>query len=132
MRRRRILLVDDDVIVLAAHERNLCRWGYAVRTVARAVDVPLELQRFGPDLILMDRYLPDGDGLELAGRISDWLGRDAPKILILSGSFDEEQSGRDSPTVARFLPKGLSAARLRQLIENALAGQRLSIAPEAG
>lgn len=116
------------MIVLAAHERNLCRWGYAVRMVSRAADVPVALLRFRPDLILMDRYLPDGDGLDLSRRIADWLGRDAPKILMLSGSFDEEQAG-DSPVVARYLPKDLSSGRLRQLIAAALAGQRLSLAP---
>ncbi|MFW6049583.1 MAG: response regulator [Myxococcota bacterium] len=123
----RVLIVDDDEIVRAVHERDLQRWGYVVASAADAAEAVSMARAFRPDLILMDRMLPDADGVALAARMARELADHPPRVLVVSGSYDEERSGDGS--VVRYLPKGIDRQRLRRLVAAALAGERLSCIP---
>lgn len=126
--KRRVLVVDDDEILLGIYERDLSRWGYRVATSTGAEDLVARVRGFRPDLVLMDRMLTNDDGVDLAEAITRALGPDAPPVLVISGSEDQERSG-DPPAVARYLPKGLKPERLRQLMTAAVMGHRLSFLP---
>lgn len=112
-----VLVVDDEPQVLHALRRALEGEGDRVLTAAtgtQAVDLAATRP---PDLVVLDLWLPDLDGVEVVRRLRGWL--DVP-ILILSGDADEERkvsaldSGADD-----FLQKpfGFSelTARLRAL-----------------
>ena len=83
-----VLVVDDEPQVLHALRRALEGEGDKVLTAAtgtQAVDLAASQP---PDLVVLDLWLPDIDGVEVVRRLRGWL--DVP-ILILSGDSDEER-----------------------------------------
>ncbi len=83
-----VLVVDDDFRVAAIHEAFVERVpGFHVVGRAHTAAEALELSRsLHPDLVLMDIYLPDGDGLDVVRTL---LGSpDAPAVMVISAAND--------------------------------------------
>src|SRR5215217_6607597 len=59
-----IILVEDEVNVSHMLSRHLEKGGYTVR-VAGSLEAARELVREPWDLVILDRTLPDGDGIDL-------------------------------------------------------------------
>lgn len=64
-----ILVVDDDPIVLALLVEILSSKGYLVKTASTAFQARSSLERWIPDIILLDRGLPDVEGVEFIKEI---------------------------------------------------------------
>ncbi len=65
-----ILLVEDDPDQLALAELRLTMAGYQVRSVDRAKALSRALrEQARPDLLLLDVLLPDGNGLDILGKL---------------------------------------------------------------
>ena len=62
----RILVVDDNPINIELATHVLEREGFVVAGASDAATASASVQRFAPDLILMDIQMPGMDGLELA------------------------------------------------------------------
>ena len=65
----RILVVDDEIEIIRALQRNLVARGYKVfpaRSGKDAIDI---FQQHRPDLVLLDLMLPDMNGLEVCRQI---------------------------------------------------------------
>ena len=86
----RILVVDDEKEFLEAMPPLLEKLGYRVAIVSNGIEALESVSAWKPDVVLMDRNLPDIDGLACAERILD-LKPDV-KIVILSGY---EEGGPD-------------------------------------
>ncbi|NEM91948.1 response regulator [Galbitalea soli] len=85
-----VVVVDDDFRVAAIHEAYVARVpGFRVvgraHTAADALRLSRELQ---PDLVLMDVYLPDGDGLQVTRELLD--GAPAPAVIVITAASDNE------------------------------------------
>ncbi len=64
-----ILIVDDDKAFQLIAKEALSAEGFDVRTVGNLARASVELDSNAPDVLLLDRRLPDGDGLDfLAAR----------------------------------------------------------------
>lgn len=83
----RILVVDDEPQIRRALRKALEAHDYEVRAVGTGDDA-LALLRWGPDVILLDLMLPDGDGLDLARRIRE---QSNVPIVVLSVRDEEPQ-----------------------------------------
>lgn len=59
-----ILIVDDDKGITAMVEHLLQEEGYAVRTADTLFKAQGMVRKSPPDLIILDRQLPDGDGVD--------------------------------------------------------------------
>ena len=84
---KRILLVEDDAEVCDVLAFLLGKEGYEVRPALSLREAMSERGRF--DLYVIDRQLPDGDGLELCRAVK----RQVPgvRVVIYSGSaFPED------------------------------------------
>lgn len=92
----KVLVVDDDPALRQLLADYLNRHGYDTLLAPDARDLESRIQRFNPDLIVLDRMLPDGDGADACRRLRQ-LGEDIPIILL---------TGRDE-TVDRVI--GLEA-----------------------
>jgi cobalt-zinc-cadmium efflux system membrane fusion protein len=123
-----ILLVDDDETLSRVLRRVLGQQGYTVveaGNVQRALQVARETP---PQLGLLDLRLPDGDGVELARKLTEQ-GARFPVILMTAFPLRL----RDQPELARqffrVLTKPLNLQELRQAIEAALTEPRDDKAP---
>jgi response regulator of citrate/malate metabolism len=83
-----VLVVDDDYHVASVHSGFVGRVpGFRVVGEAHtAAEALAETARLHPDLVLMDIYLPDGDGLDVTRTL---LARtDAPAVIVVSAARD--------------------------------------------
>jgi len=114
---RSVLIVDDDVAFRDLIRRLLTNLDLVVvadvGTVAEALAAAEALR---PDAVLVDVGLPDGDGIALAGRLSEmeWV----PRVVLTS----TDPAAADGSATSRsgavgFLPKDeLAGDALRQML----------------
>ncbi|MEM9200488.1 MAG: response regulator transcription factor [Actinomycetota bacterium] len=68
---RRVLVVDDDAHLNEMLTTALAFAGYEVRAAYDSAGAERGVETFGPDLIVLDVNLPDGDGFALCRRLRD-------------------------------------------------------------
>ena len=78
----RILVVEDDQVMARLVTRALERAGYETIHAENATIAADALSDFDFDLIVMDLFLPDGDGLALCRQIRT--AHDLPVVMISS------------------------------------------------
>lgn len=81
----RILIVDDSVTLTRYYAAALEEAGLLVRVVNNPLDVLQPLIEFSPDLILIDMYMPECNGMELAKIIRQMERFVSIPIVFLSG-----------------------------------------------
>jgi DNA-binding NarL/FixJ family response regulator len=112
-----VLIVDDHSGFRAQARRMLESEGYRVVGEAGDAASALEAARaLGPELALVDVYLPDRDGFEVASRLG---GLVAPPAVVLTSSHDGAEFAQCvAESGARgFVPKTeLSRAAIEQLL----------------
>ncbi len=79
--RIKILIVDDDPGLRQLLADYLNKHGYDALLAPDARDLSARITRFEPELIVMDRMMPGGDGAE-ACRALRTMGEDIPVILL--------------------------------------------------
>jgi len=87
----RILIVDDDAPQALFAQAILRRAGMETRVLGESLAVLEELDRFQPDLLLLDLNMPDCDGFELTALIREREGYVNTPIVFLSGDQDEDR-----------------------------------------
>lgn len=87
----RILIVDDDAPQALFAQAILRRAGMETRVLGESLAVLDELDRFQPDLLLLDLNMPDCDGFELTALIRERDGYVNTPIVFLSGDQDEDR-----------------------------------------
>jgi len=119
MARGQVLVVDDEPSILSTLKKALSLEGYAVE-VAGGIGVAEErLAKKTFDVVLLDVALPDGDGLELLGRIKSQ--PESPAAIMMSGHGTIDLAVRATRLGALdFLEKPLSTDRLLVMLENTL------------
>ena len=116
----RVLVIDDDESL--SHHTELVLQGAGMTT--RALNEPMGvidvLNDFAPELILLDLYMPDCEGHEVAAIIRQQEAFDAIPIVFLSGELDVEKQlsamelGGDDFLTKPIQPKHLiTAVRIR-------------------
>lgn len=85
-----VLVVDDDYRIAALHAAFVEKVpGFVAVGLAHSADEARGLvTTLDPDLILLDVYLPDGDGISLIRQLLD--ARAAPAIIVISAANDVE------------------------------------------
>lgn len=123
----RLLLIDDDAALAKNMALILTKAGMQVVVETNALKVPQTLEKFQPDLILVDLYMPDCSGLELARLIRQERRYLAVPIVYLSAEtevhkrLDALEAGADDfilkPVKLNFLYHALSSRikRARQI-----------------
>lgn len=67
--RETILVIDDDDKILSMLKRSLSFEGYQVRTAANGKAGLADMLERDPDLVILDRMMPEVDGVEVCRRI---------------------------------------------------------------
>nr|WP_289073362.1 diguanylate cyclase [uncultured Halomonas sp.] len=102
----RILIVDDEPEVAAYHALLLEQAGMAVQQVNHPADALTALERFSPDLLLVDVYMPVCSGEELANIIRqqpEYVG--LPIIYLSSETDSQKQLSAMTAGVEAFITK---------------------------
>lgn len=93
MKHASILLVEDNASNSKLARILLEREGHEVRTAADADEALAVLQRFAPQLILMDIQLPGMDGLTLTRKLkADARTRDIPVVAMTAYAMKGDES----------------------------------------
>jgi two-component system nitrogen regulation response regulator NtrX len=121
-----VLIVDDEAEIRESLEGILREEGYVVTTSATATEA-LELVRDADyDVVLLDIWLPDRDGLETLGEIRRLENSSIPEVVIISGHGTIEAAVRATKLGAYdFLEKPLSLERTLIVVKNAMRARQM-------
>jgi two-component system nitrogen regulation response regulator NtrX len=121
----RILIVDDEAGIGTTLRRILEDEGYRVEAVETAGEARRRLQEEPVDLLILDIWLPDEDGLVLLEQLRE-REIDLP-VIIISGHGSVDSAVRAIRLGAYdFLEKPLSLSRVVLTVQNALERRRLA------
>ena len=120
-----ILVVDDEPGILALVKEILLDEGYEVDTAENAESARASRRNRRPDLILLDIWLPDSDGISLLREWSE-SGTGDPPVIMMSGHGTVETAVEATRLGAYdFLEKPLSTAKLLLAVRRALEAAEL-------
>ncbi len=120
-----VLVVDDEVDIRELVKDILEDEGYRVSTAENGEHARRALRERRPDLILLDIWMPDLDGISL---LKDWHEGDGLPcpVVMMSGHGTVETAVEATRLGAYdFLEKPLSLAKLLLTVERALETERL-------
>ena len=120
-----ILVVDDEADIRGLLKEILSEEGYEVDVAANAAQARASRARQMPDLVLLDIWMPDVDGITL---LREWSAgaADGCPVVMMSGHGTVETAVEATRLGAfDFVEKPLSLAKLLRTVERALdAGRR--------
>ncbi|WP_109505505.1 response regulator [Nocardioides speluncae] len=126
-----VLVVDDDFMVAGIHTRFVDRTdGFrVVGQCATGAAALAEIERLGPDLVLLDVHLPDLSGIEVLRRLRAG-GDDVGVIMVTAAREAETVRAAAAGGAAHYLVKPFEYDDLRGRLQafatahHALAGDR--------
>ena len=121
-----ILVVDDEAEIRSSLEEILREEGYGVATAGTAAEAQTLLDDASYDVVLLDIWLPDRDGLEVLSDIHELAVERRPEVVIISGHGTIEAAVKATKLGAYdFLEKPLSLDRTLIVLKNAVEARRL-------
>jgi two-component system nitrogen regulation response regulator NtrX len=128
----RILVVDDEADIRGLLKEILSEEGYEVEVAADAGQARSARAAQVPDLVLLDIWMPDTDGITLLREWSVTDGYDCP-VVMMSGHGTVETAVEATRLGAfDFVEKPLSLTKLLRTVERALdAGRRKRLSERA-
>jgi len=121
-----VLVVDDNPINLDILRHQLNAWGLRVETASNGLQA-LDLLQHRPvvhDIVLLDMYMPDMNGMALTERIRANPKLDGLKIIMLSSAgLDMPSTGLARLNIARWLSKPVRKQDLRRALLDLLAAE---------
>jgi two-component system nitrogen regulation response regulator NtrX len=120
----RILVVDDESDIRSTLREVLSDEGYEVDLAGDAAQARAARGRAEPDVVLLDIWMPDTDGITL---LREWqaAGPLPCPVVMMSGHGTVETAVEATRLGASdFVEKPLSIAQLLRVVERALAGGR--------
>ena len=123
-KKARLLVVDDEENVRRSLDGVLTDQGYGVECVASGSDCLRKMEERAFDVVLLDVWLPEKDGIEVLQEIRD--RQPAQYIVMISGHGSVETAVRATKLGAfDFIEKPLTTEKLLLVLEHALRQKRL-------
>jgi DNA-binding response OmpR family regulator len=124
-RRTTVLVVDDDAKIVATITRYLEHGGMAAVSAANGIDALARARAVRPDLIVLDRMLPELDGLSVCRILR--AESSVPIIMLTARAAEHERLegldlGADDYVVKPFSPREL-VARVRAVLRRGVAAE---------
>jgi two-component system response regulator MprA len=125
-----VLVVEDDARVASFLDRALVAAGYRVEKTPHGQRALSAFEALAPDLVLLDRLLPDIDGLDVARRLR---ARSSVPIVMISGrdELPERVASLDAGA-DDFLAKPFAVEDLLARMRALLRGRALAAARAVG
>lgn len=119
-----ILIVDDEPSILQTLEAILTDEGYRTNTASTGAEALRIIQKELPNLVLLDIWLPDIDGIEILKRIKE----SSPSVIVLmmSGHGSIETAVKATKLGAYdYIEKPVSLEKITLTVRHALRERRL-------
>lgn len=119
-----ILVVDDESDIRSLLMEILSEEGYEVSVAADAAEARTSWEQLDPDLVLLDIWMPDMDGITLLRERAERAGLKCPVVMMSGhGTVDTAVEATRLGAVD-FIEKPLSIAKLLRTVETALGDNR--------
>jgi len=118
---QKVLIIDDDPPALEALTNLTKGLGYKAMPVNRPVEALDNYTKWSPDIVLMDRNMPEMDGLSCIKQIMETDPN--ARIIIVSGYEDSGQDGIDDnirSLIKGYLTKPCGTEELSRMLSQAL------------
>lgn len=126
MKPGKLLIVDDEKDIRNLMEEIFEEEGYLVETAANGVQAQQAWRKILPDVIFLDVWMPDIDGISLLKDMQNEQVLDHAKVIMMSGHGTIETAIEATKLGAYdFLEKPLSLAKLIVTAERAIEHNRL-------
>ena len=115
----KILIVDDNVAVQEIIQDILLDEGYAKDDVKRVSSVDEAVSKVGdfqPDIIMLDTWVGDEDGLRVISRCKENLGEVPLNIILIKSA--SEQVPRDNPYIKGFIDKKIKSTDVLKALKD--------------
>ncbi len=127
MKAGKLLIVDDEKDIRNLMEEIFVEEGYQVETAANGVQAQNAWRKTLPDVIFLDVWMPDIDGISLLKDMQTEHVLEHAKVIMMSGHGTIETAIEATKLGAYdFLEKPLSLAKLIVTAERALEHNRLN------
>jgi DNA-binding NtrC family response regulator len=131
----RILVVDDEANIRALIDEILSEEGYEITTAADAKEARAARKAQEFDLILLDIWMPDTDGISL---LREWSESGTPGTVVMMSGHGTVDTAVEATRLGAvdFIEKPVSLAKLLRTVERALAvrrskGERRGLVPHS-
>ena len=124
LRTEKIVVIEDEADILEVIAYNLKREGYDVVTSTSGEDGLEKIERFKPNLVVLDLMLPEVDGIELCKKLkADPLTQSIPVIMVTAKGEESDVVlglgvGADDYVTKPFSPRELTA-RVKAVLRRA-------------
>ena len=116
---KHILAVDDNAASLALVRENLKEY-YKVTLVTDGRQALRFLEKKRPDLILLDVFMPEMNGVEVLRKMNELEDFDIPVLMLTSVSDDDIQDECRQLGAIGFLPKPFDPEMMLEAIQGVL------------
>jgi signal transduction histidine kinase/HPt (histidine-containing phosphotransfer) domain-containing protein len=117
--RRTALIVDDSPTNLLVMRSYMKELGYRTMSVSSLTDSLARIRKHRFDIVLMDRHLPDGDGLDLASMFAGPNGHVSAKFFLVTAEIHLPPSSKERlKAFSGVLHKPVSISQLRLALES--------------
>src|SRR6266702_967310 len=121
-----VLVVDDEAEIRSSLEEIIREEGYGVATAPTAAEALVLIEDAPYDVVLLDIWLPDRDGLDVLSDVRQMSLERRPEVVIISGHGTIETAVKATKLGAYdFLEKPLSLDRTLIVLKNAVEARRL-------
>lgn len=93
------LIIDDEYVVLNVLEELLRGEGYEVKTALSGKEGLVLFEEWNPDIVLLDKNLPDVSGLDIAKELKK---KDAQVAIIMITAYPSAESIKEAMRVGVF------------------------------
>lgn len=120
----RVLIVDDETNIVLALEFLMKQRGYETRVARDGDEALAEVERFRPDLVLLDVMLPRQDGFEVCQKLRAAGWSDLKIVMLTAKGRDVEIEKGLALGADAYVTKPFSTAELMSRVADMLEGGR--------
>jgi two-component system, OmpR family, KDP operon response regulator KdpE len=114
----RVLVVDDEAAILKFLKPALGANDYEVTTAGGVAEATKRIAADGPDVVVLDLGLPDGDGKDVIRRVREW--SDVPIVVLSARDREAEKIEALDLGADDFVNKPFGVGELMARIRTAL------------
>jgi DNA-binding response OmpR family regulator len=120
-RRKRVLIVDDESIIVSVLQRHVSNAGYEFDTASNGQEALDKIAKEQPDLVLLDLMMPGINGFETCRRIREnEKTKKLPVLIITALRSDSDSKDAAACGANEFIVKPIDGKKLMERLRHHL------------